>query len=282
MIALVRKLIWSAGAAAIVLALAWLIVVWANPSRTNYQQAAPKPVLTPASQQPQAYSPRSFAAGERADYVIKFLKVPIGRGTFEVKPHAKAADPWEFEMRMQSHGDLISYHVRSTMEPSFLRPSHYHSVQKDRAPRTVELRFDPRSNTVQRLLNGGMDGPPRPLPARVCDPLSMIYRFREMDFASGQTVGWSVTDGKGTFDMKVAILGREEIEIGGRALRAIRVEPQLGQFHGVFHERPDSKLQIWFSDDAYCIPLRIQSRFHLGDFVVELEQYHRPAPARSP
>ena len=279
MIALVRKLLWVASAIAMVLLLAWLIVVVANPAKTNYQQAALKEAAV-TNRQPVAYEPRGFAAGERAQYVIKFLKVPIGKATFEVKPRATAAAPWDFELQMQSHGDLLSYHVRSTMDPTFQRTTHYHSVQKDRASRTVELQFDSRSNTVQCLLNGATNGQPVGLPARFYDPLSMIYRFREMDFASGQTVGWSVTDGKEVFEMKVAVRGHEEIQIGERKLRAIRVEPNLGEFRGVFHDRPDSKLQIWFSDDAYCIPLRIQSKFNVGEFVVELEEYTRPAPAK--
>jgi hypothetical protein len=85
-----------------------------------------------------------------------------------------------------------------------------------------------------------------------------------------------VSDGKGTFPVKVNVIGTQKIKIGNREFDAILVEPDLGNLRGVFNKDPKAKLQIWLSADAHRVPLRIRTKIARGNFITELEDYQRP------
>ena len=73
-------------------------------------------------------------------------------------------------------------------------------------------------------------------------------------------------------------MSRKVISIGGKKYPAIFVEPDLGELRGVFNKSPNAKVQIWFSDDARQVPLRIRTKIYLGSFVANLKDYRPPAP----
>ena len=82
-------------------------------------------------------------------------------------------------------------------------------------------------------------------------------------------------DGKATFPAKVTVVGKDEIKIGERTIKAILVEPNLGNLRGIFKKDPDPKLQIWLSDDAHRVLLRIKTKIKPGIFIANLANYQR-------
>jgi hypothetical protein len=148
-------------------------------------------------------------------------------------------------------------------------------VQKDAASRTVELAFDEKTLKVKRRLNGNPDGEAATKP-NTLDPISVIFKFRELDLTSPGTLTTHVSDGKGTFPVKVNVIGPQKIKIGDSEFDAILVEPDLGNLRGVFNKDPEAKLQIWLSAKADRVPLRIRTKIGRGNFITELEDYTRP------
>jgi hypothetical protein len=229
------------------------------------------------------YQPIGFIAGERAEYYLRYLKVQVGSGVFEVAPRKKPGEAWHFKLHLSGMGDKFEYNATSEMDSGFSRSLSYEYTEQFplSEPRTVRLDFNEANRTVLRHLNGSLQGSPIQLPNSYFDPLSMIYAFREIDFAAGQAVEWIVTDGKSKYEMSANVKGRQQIKIGTKEFRAILVEPNLGNFRGIFNKGKDSKMQIWFSDDANTLPLRLRFESPIGEITAELKDHNRPVSPRS-
>jgi len=225
---------------------------------------------------PKAYQPSRFADGELSTYKIKLFVLPIGKCTFSAKlVDQNATLQWHFEMHAGANGLPVKYDARSIVNAAFTHSIEYHTVQKDRASRKVDLAFDEKNHRVKRLLNGNPNGE-IDTEENTLDPLSIIFKFREMDLEQHGEVQSHVSDGKKTFPAKVTVIGKEKIKIGDQTFQAILVEPDLGEMRGVFNKDPDAKMQIWLSDDAHRVPLRIKTKISIGHFTMELEKYKRP------
>jgi hypothetical protein len=148
-------------------------------------------------------------------------------------------------------------------------------VQTDLASRKVDLTFDEKAQHCKRTLNGSPNGMVNTEPSTF-DPLSIIFKFREMDLDRPGEFSSAVCDGKATFPAKVTVIGKEEIKIGKKTFKAILVEPDLGNLRGIFKKDPGAKLQIWLSDDSHRTALRIKTKIKYGTFIADLADYQRP------
>ncbi len=263
------------------LACLWLLLAWLSKTNTNYQ---PKPKPAPTNAAPTnaapagVYQPRSFAAGEVATYKIKLGGVTLGKCTFRAElldDNGMATAKWRFTLKGGAVGGLVRYDSTSIVNASFNHSITYHTVQKDAASRVVQLAFDEKHLKVKRTLNGNADGEVDTQP-HTLDPISVIFKFRELDLDNPGTLSSHVSDGKGTFPVKLNVIGPKKIKIGDREFDSILVEPGLGNLRGVFNKNPEAKLQIWLSNDAHRVPLRIRTQISRGNFITELENYTRP------
>jgi hypothetical protein len=256
----------------------WLLLAWLGKTESNYRQ--PRPGMRFGMDQTNAvskvYQPSRFADGELCTYKIKLFALPIGKCTFSAKLVDLNATPqWHFEMHAGANGLPVKYDARSIVNAAFTHSIEYHTVQKDRASRKVDLTFNEKTHRVKRLLNDNPNGE-IDTEENTLDPLSIIFKFREMDLEQPGEVQSHVSDGKKTFPAKITIISKEEIKIGDQAYQAILVEPDLGEMRGIFNKDPDAKMQIWLSDDARRVPLRIKTKISIGRFTMELENYERP------
>ena len=260
----------------------WLLLAWLGKTESNYRQPEPGArygipnKIKQTNSTPRVYQPTRFADGELSTYKIKLFALPIGKCTFSAKlVDQNATSQWHFEMHAGANGLPIQYDARSIVNADFTHSIEYHTVQKDRASRKVDLAFDEKTQRVKRLLNDNPNGE-IDTEENTLDPLSIIFKFREMDLDQPGEVQNHVSDGKKTFPAKITVIGKEEIKIGDQIYQAILVEPDLGEMRGVFNKDPDAKMQIWLSDDAHRVPLRIKTKISIGRFTMELEKYGRP------
>ena len=260
----------------------WLLFAWLGKTESDYCQPAPgvrygiPNEIKRTNSTPKIYQPSRFADGELSTYKIKLFVLPIGKCTFSTKLVDQNATPqWHFEMHAGANGLPVQYDARSIVNGAFTHSVEYHTVQKDRASRKVDLTFDEKTHKVKRLLNGNPNGETA-TEKNTLDPLSIIFKFREMDLDQPGEVQSHVSDGKKTFPAKITVIGKEEIKIGDQTYQSILVEPDLGEMRGVFNKDPDAKMQIWLSDDAHRVPLRIKTKISIGRFTMELEKYDRP------
>ncbi|HIE69916.1 MAG TPA: hypothetical protein EYP98_06945, partial [Planctomycetes bacterium] len=114
---------------AVLLLLAWGAVVLFSPTRTDYRQGQqnrdqPGNATNRARAIPgTGFQPRSFIAGERAEYTLRFAKAPIGTGVFKVAPRASLPDaPWRFSLRLTALGAVTeATYDRATSDHSAFR-----------------------------------------------------------------------------------------------------------------------------------------------------------------
>ena len=259
----------------------WLLLAWLGKTESNYRQ--PRPGIRfedNATEIAAGYQPRHFADGEVAHYQVRvekgFLKMPAGKVTFAAQQIDHNGTPaWQFTLKGGALGGLVQYDARSIVNAEFTHSLEYHTVQKDLASRNVTLTFDVENQRCRRQLNGNPNGEVE-TEASTFDPLSIIFKFREMELARAGEFASAVCDGKATFPCKVTVVGREAIQIGEKTFQTILVEPDLGQLRGVFQKDPDAKLQIWLSDDDRRAALRIRTKVKHGTFIADLADYQWP------
>ncbi|MBC8326542.1 MAG: DUF3108 domain-containing protein [Verrucomicrobia subdivision 3 bacterium] len=265
----------------------WLLLAWLSITESTYRQPAISRAEAKAVAAPQGiYQPEHFTDGEMSAYKIRlengFLVLPAGKVTFAVrKLDRNGMALWEFTLKGGAIGGLIHYDATSIVNASFTHSREYHTVQSDLSSRKVDLAFDEKNRVCKRTLDGHPDGQVV-TEMETLDPLSIIFKFREMNLAAASKFSSAVSDGKATFPVTVNVVGKQAIKIGGQAYHTILVEPDLGNFRGIFKKNPNAKLQIWLSDDAHRIPLRIKTKIKHGTFIAELEKYQRPRQPNSP
>lgn len=260
----------------------WLLLARLGETESNYRMPHPGMHFDKNATQLSAnitYQPHSFASGEVSIYKVRvekgFLKLPAGKVIFTADLlDSNGTEQWQFSLKGGAIGGLVKYNVTSKVNTPFTHALEYHTVQTDLASRKVDLIFDQESRWCRRTLNGNPDGEVK-TEASTYDPLSIIFKFREMDLDNPGEFSGAVCDGKATFPVKVTVVGSQEIKIGEKPFKTILVEPDLGDLRGVFRKDPNAKLQIWLSDDEYRTPLRIKTKIKHGTFIADLEDYRR-------
>ena len=279
--ALIGIIVFSSGACL------WLLLAWLSITESTYRQPTiPRAEANAAALPQSVYQPDHFTDGEVSAYKIRLEKgilvIPAGKVTFAVrKLDRNGTALWEFTLKGGAIGGLIHYDATSIVNAAFTHSLEYHTVQSDLSSRKVDLAFDEKNHVCKRTLDGHPDGQVV-TEAETLDPLSIIFKFREMDLAADGKFSSAVSDGKATFPVTVNVVGKQSIRIGSQAYRAILVEPDLGNLRGIFKNNSNAKLQIWLSDDAHRTPLRIKTKIKHGTFIAELEKYQRPKQPNPP
>ena len=261
----------------------WLLLAWMGKTESTYRQPRPgmryenNATETKVPLKPLNYQPRHFANGEACYYKVRiekgFLTLPAGKVAFGAKKiDLNGTTGWQFTLKGGAIGGLVRYDATSVVNATFTHSLEYHTIQTDLSSRKVDLVFDAKDRLCKRNLDGKPDGQVE-TGASTFDPLSIIFKFRELDLETADEFSCAVCDGKATFPAKITVVGKQEIKIGEKSFQTILVEPDLGQLRGVFKKDPDAKLQIWLSDDDRRAPLRIKTKIKHGTFIADLEKY---------
>ncbi len=264
----------------------WLLFAWLSITESTYRQPPISGAEANAAVPQSIYQPAHFADGEVSTYKIRLKKgilvIPAGKVTFAAQQLDRdGTSQWKFTLKGGAIGGLIHYDATSIVNAAFTHSKEYNTVQSDLSSRKVDLDFDEKNRVCKRTLDGHPDGQVV-TEAETLDPLSIIFKFREMDLAAAGKFSSAVSDGKATFPVTVNVVGKKSIRIGQQDYRAILVEPDLGNLRGIFKNDSNAKLQIWLSDDAHRAPLRIKTKIKHGTFIAELEKYQRPEQPNPP
>jgi hypothetical protein len=259
----------------------WQLLAWMSKTESNYRPPRAGENLEDNATQTvtEIYQPRHFADGEVSQYKIRvqkgFVVLPVGSCTFTAQLiDTNGPARWRFTLKGGALAGLIHYDATSIVNAAFTHSREYHTVQKDLASRKVNLAFDEKNRVCKRSLNGNPQGEV-PTEAHTLDPLSIIFKFREIDLEQSDEFSSAVCDGKATFNAKVKIIGPEKIKIGDKIYETILVEPDLGKMRGIFRKEEGAKLQIWLSADTHQTVLRIKTKIKHGTFIADLENYQR-------
>lgn len=216
--------------------------------------------------------PLPFRYGERLVYDVKFSRFPIsaniGELTFTVSEATGSAEHVKFEVNAVSKGALASLFgvkVNDTFTTladrndlfiySSIKVLHENDVrtfEEALFDRNVpKVRYNSRNPAVPGDAGTTVEQATRPW---VQDVVSAIYFARTRKLKkTGKEVRFPISDRGETYDVGIALIGKEKIEVEGRKYDALRVDARI--FGGRFVRR-DGELHVWFTDDESRTPVK--------------------------
>jgi hypothetical protein len=228
-----------------------------------------------------------FGPGEKLSYNLYWTFILAGSATLETLetgPVGGAGDgrqAMHFRALAQSTPFIDTfYKVRDSIE-SWVDPAVTHAIlyRKDQSEgdyvRNYLVRFDKNGNVAYRYSKGNFKNAVI-IPTGSFDPLSMLFLFRTKPLAVGYEFAAPVTDGEKSITGTAKVIKRETIKTPAGEFDTLLVEPDVRNIGGVFRKSPDATLQVWITNDARRIPVRVKSKVVVGHFSMELTGYEPP------
>lgn len=230
------------------------------------------PVKAPASAMP-------FAPGEKLAYELRWGSIPAGMAFLEVQTvkSINGEPAYHFVLIAQSNAFVdVFYKVRDRIDAfadiGMNRSVRYEKKQHEGSHKREELIEFDWENSQASYSNFGKKKEPIQLMNGSFDPLSAFYYTRTAPLdPEGGPLERPITDGRKNVIGRLKVAARETITLqNGSTYATLRVEPELQHVGGVFKATQNAKIQLWLTDDAQRIPVRIQSKVKIGHFTGEL------------
>ena len=232
---------------------------------------------------PAAWAELPFGPGEKLHYNIYWTFILAGSATLETLASGpvEGQEALHFRALAKSTPFIDTfYKVRDSIE-SFVDPAVTHAIlyRKDQSEgdyvRNYLVRFDKNGNVAYRYSKGALKNAVI-IPSGSFDPLSMLFLFRTKALAPGFEFAAPVTDGEKSITGTAKVVKRETIKTPAGEFDTLLVEPDVRNIGGVFRKSPNATLQVWITNDARRIPVRVKSSVAVGHFSMELTGYDPP------
>lgn len=99
------------------------------------------------------------------------------------------------------------------------------------------------------------------------DELSVFYYLRLKDFVVGDTLVTNIIAGGENYKTRTTVLGIEKTDTIFGKINCIKLKPLLG-----FIRKDNVNMFVWFTDDKYKIPVKIQVGLKYGNFTFKLSE----------
>ena len=212
-----------------------------------------------------ALDPR-FARGETLDYDLIWLKMTGGRARMTIAPQPADVNNYRITSFAKSSSAFSHiYHVREEIE-SVVSSANFTTLRYHKS-----LLEGPSHKDETVLYADGVatrKGKTYPVPTPVFDPLSLMYYLRTQELVPGRSLRFTVFADKKTYDVVANVTKRETIGAPAGTFKTVVVEPEMRA--GGLYRDEDSKLTIWYSDDAAHLPVRIRSDVKIGSITMTL------------
>lgn len=200
---------------------------------------------------------------ERLLFDVYLLGIPVGEA--------------EMEARVEEGELVITSRVRSNTVISTLypvddlaearlkggKPSTFRVRQREgRHVRDVEIRFDQSRQSATFIDHlAGKRSEHRLADGEVWDVMSAFYATRRSPLEPGNDLVLAVFDSGRMLSTRVEVLRRERIRVGEEERQTVVIRPVL-LTEGLF--RRSGEIQIWLTDDAERIPVRMKTAVFAG------------------
>jgi uncharacterized protein DUF3108 len=233
-----------------------------------------------------------FSPGETLTYDLSWEVFPGGQASATISKVTRGSkDLYEVKATAQSRGFVSLLYTVEDEFDSFFNPDTLCSdsilkrINEGRRHKNTHIVFDgARKLAVLDEQDLAVKGAPskhaeNEIPACVHDVVNAFYFVRRQPLRVGQEVRLPINDGSKTADVRVQVQALESIHTPFGTRSAFRVEPTV--FGGLLKRK--GRMQIWFSDDAERLPLRIKAMISVGTITADLHSVtHTPAPASPP
>jgi len=221
--------------------------------------------------------PVPFAVGEHLRYAVKIGMLRVGTGTMTVQgiDWVRGTESYHFVFTLQ--GGVPGYRVNDRVESwtgrrdlttrRFLKSLREGGFALDQV-----LDFYPDSGHY--LVNGA---DPRPSPLDPLDETALFYVLRTMPLEVGQTYESHRYYMLEKNPVRINVTKREQLQMpDGRKVTCLLLEPVMAG-HDLMMRRV--KAQVWLTDDARRIPVRMRVKTPYGTLTFALEAISPEPPA---
>jgi len=222
---------------------------------------------------------RPFGPGERLTFRITYLHLLAGRAWLSVESPAKGGGALRFVEEARSEG-FFAWLFRFRVDDRTIaewdpgtgcsRGIEKH-LREGKVARDQTVRFDAETSTAivsdPKVAATRFDVEPC-----ILDVLSALYVTRLRGVSEDSALELPVFDNGKRFELGVRLVGRDTLDLPaplGPRVKALVVEPQLAEGTGLFVRK--GRLQIWLTDDARRIPVRMRSKVPVGSVSADLE-----------
>jgi hypothetical protein len=221
--------------------------------------------------------PLPFDVGEQATYRVKWTSGPVDLPAGEITTFVAApqgGDAFRFLVSGKTASWVSTFFVAdatlaTTATRQLFPVAHDETIVE--SGRRIERRLDfDRSAHLVRMTVAG--GPPIafPLPAGARDPITMLFYLRTLTLEPGLHLSLPLSDNGRQTRVDVTVAGEEEVTVGGRTVRAWRVQPRI---RPSVERRAEPRMTAWVATDARRIPLAIEVDSDFGTARAELTSY---------
>jgi Protein of unknown function (DUF3108) len=223
-----------------------------------------------------------FAPGEEVGFRITWAHLLAGRATVKVLAGTSGGTPAvRFVAEARSQGFfawLLHYEVNdrtvATWEPSSgCSLAVEKNLHEGRVVRDQSVTFD-RAQGVALVKDERMAEHRFPVGSCALDVLSALFVARIRGVPEQGDLALPVFDNGKHYELAVRFLGRETLDLPpplGSRVSTLKVEPRLLEGTGLFVKK--GQLQLWLTDDARRLPVRMRSRVPVGSVSADLETY---------
>jgi hypothetical protein len=215
-----------------------------------------------------------FQEGERLLYRAKWGAISAGEATIETLPlqTIQGRQSYHFALTARTNPRMDSFYTIRERQDSYTnlgltQTLLYAKKGTGHRSRDVVVNFDWKNLTATSVDSGKPQKPVSIIPGTL-DPLALIFAIRMKKLEVGQVLEVPMTDGKKCVSVRAAVTGKETLTIEDRTYDTYVVAPDMESLSGFL--KKGRQIKLWYSADEQQLPVRMQSRFPVGNFVFEL------------
>jgi Protein of unknown function (DUF3108) len=242
---------------------ATLVAGGGTPARRRLPRAAPR-----------STTPMPFAVGERLTYDAKLNFLRAGSATMIVQDVEEVRGRASYHTIFDVRGKLLFFHVNDHYESWFDTTTltslrHIQQIDEGNYDRARHYEFYPELKVYVR------NGVQQPSVADPLDEGSFIYFMRSIPLELGRTYEFNRYYHPDRNPVIVSVVRRERISVPAGDFDAIVLKPVI-KSRGLFAETGHA--EVWYSDDAARLLLRLKSKLSFGTLYLELRTVENTPP----
>jgi hypothetical protein len=238
------------------------------------------PVAAASSDTWRSVTNTAFSGDEHLSFVVKWGIVTGGYSTLSIQgiETVNGRPAWHIVSEARSGGVVTAFYKVEDHNEAWLDREALVSVRYEKRIKEGKYRIEestlldqPRSRfhlQSYRLDKNRYEQKEGPLPPNALDVLGSLYYVRALPLAVGQSYTMDVLSGDKVFPLEVKVKKRERIQVPAGTFDTLLVEPFL-RAPGIFIAK-GKKLEVWLTDDARHLPVRMRSDVFIGHVSAEL------------
>lgn len=220
-----------------------------------------------------------FRDGEKLVFDVRYGVVSAGEAILEAKSAVYQNRPvWHLSTQARTYPFFdVFFKVRDTVESWWDKDSLLpHKFSKNLQEGTYRQRrihlfnHGTKKTTYQKwsFKNKRFNDEELDIPSFTQDVLSAFYHVRNQDLIPGRRISLNITSDGRSVDTDIVVHRREKVKSIFGTIQCLVIEPKL-KGEAVFKQ--SGKITIWVTDDAYKIPVKLESAVTFGSFIATLK-----------